>query len=206
MFVSGDRTNALCTKAMLTEETLMRLIDRLLLGSVICVVAFNVYLWVDHNAQQPTRKAFPPGEAAVVGTQPPPFSAARYPSNEPIELAAGPKPSLLYFMSPSCLWCERNGDNIAALWQQLKDSHRFVAISSSKHGLDNFLAQHPIPFDVLLAADVPAAVANAYGLGATPNLILLSSDGFIKRVWAGALRGRQKDSLESFLRVRLPGA
>src|SRR5438874_35318 len=46
-----------------------------------------------------------------------------------LRFSSDERPTVLYFISPACVWCERNVASIRQLAQQRGQSYRFVAIS-----------------------------------------------------------------------------
>jgi hypothetical protein len=44
----------------------------------------------------------------------------------------------------------------------------------------------------------------SYGLNATPEIIVVSPEGIVRRVWKGTLTGRNHDEVERFFDARIP--
>ena len=144
----------------------------------------------DPDARTPIR----PGEAA------PPIKATDS-TGTVAQLSFGGRPVVLYVLSPKCVWCARNTENIVALYQQRSGDHAFVGISLARTDLDVYLSKHPLPFTVYVAKDEMIA---SYGLGTTPATIVIDSAGYVSRKFNGAYL-RAKTAVEDFFRVKLPG-
>lgn len=115
----------------------------------------------------------------------------------------GDAPSVLYVFSSTCVWCERNYDNIVALAAS-SSRFRFVGITEDDRGvLDDHLRERPLPFEILVVKDF----SNVEGLdlSLTPQMALVGVDGIVEHAWAGALFGRALGYAEHVFGVRLPG-
>jgi hypothetical protein len=109
--------------------------------------------------------------------------------------------TILYVISPRCIWCARNTANVAALYQQKVGDYSFVGLSLDEKDLAAYLGKHSIPFKVYVAK--PETIA-AYGLGATPSTIVVDAGGLISQKFNGAwLKSQAK--VESFFGIKLPG-
>ena len=111
-------------------------------------------------------------------------------------------PTVLYYFSPTCPWCERNWANVRTLTKQTHGRFRFVGISMTTV-TPEFLRDRQLDFEV--ASKVSPEVARQYGLGATPQTILVSAEGRVVGNWTGAYTGSQAHEVESYFGLRLPG-
>ena len=114
---------------------------------------------------------------------------------------AGDIPSVLYVLSPVCIWCDRNYENIVALAEGASGRFRFVGISEHAELLPDYLRRHPLPFDVL-ALDFHDVDLD---LLATPQTVSVGRDGVVVNAWLGVMYGRALAYAEHFFGVRLPG-
>jgi peroxiredoxin len=112
-------------------------------------------------------------------------------------------PTVLYIFSPTCHWCEQNIGNINFLANYTGDKYRFIGISLSREKLEEYLVQHKMPFPVYHSLSDSARLS--YGLGATPQTIVISSDGKVLRNWSGAYGNVLQEEIETFFKVKLPG-
>lgn len=117
----------------------------------------------------------------------------------------GQRGTVVYVMSPTCVFCERNFPNIKTLAGTAGD-YEFVGVSTTDEGLASFLGHTPYPFPVY-ALDMERVPGN-FDPSATPQTILLDADGVVRQVWVGALPegSKQLESLEETFGIGLPGA
>lgn len=120
----------------------------------------------------------------------------------PVTIAYGPVPTLLYYFSPTCKWCERNWANIKALAQAAGGRYRVVGLSASPD-VARFVTDQNLAFEVYTS--VAPADASAYAFHGTPHTVLVSSDGLVTRAWAGAYTSAIQSEIERALGVHLPG-
>lgn len=114
----------------------------------------------------------------------------------------GDVPCVVYVLSPVCVWCDRNHDNIVALAEGASNRFRFVGISEHSELLEDYLSRLPLPFDVL-ALDF--SEFEDLDLLATPQTVLVGTDGIVVYTWLGVMYGRELAYAERVFNVRLPG-
>ena len=119
-----------------------------------------------------------------------------------VGFTSSPLPTLIYVFQPSCIWCERNKENLLALQDQLSGRYRILGISLEKEGTPDFVKSHQMKFPVY--TDVSPSVVEAYHLGATPQTIVVSAEGKVLQSWNGAYLGAAKRVVEDYLSVQLP--
>lgn len=113
------------------------------------------------------------------------------------------QPVVLYIFTPQCVWCERNLTNLQTLVSQKHDSFQFIGLSLTGDGLREYLAKNKLDFPVYLA---PAEQTRSeYGLGSTPQMIVISPGGKVEQNWIGAYSGSKQSEIERFFGVKLPG-
>ena len=112
------------------------------------------------------------------------------------------QPTVLYFFSPTCRWCEENWDNVRTLAEASSARFRFLAVATESN-LTEYVHRHRLNFDILVGV-VPENLT-MFGLGATPHTLVISSQGQISHEWRGAYQGRSQRAIESFFDIRLPG-
>lgn len=113
-----------------------------------------------------------------------------------------PRPTVLYVFTPKCPWCKRNLDAIKALIAARQDKYRFIGITLSEAGLEEYLSSSRLGLPVCKKVD--SEVARTLGLNATPETILVSPSGTVMRVWKGAFLRRTRSDIEQTFGVRLP--
>lgn len=114
----------------------------------------------------------------------------------------GTEPTVLYFFSRTCRWCEDNWANVRALSKERSGRFRFVGVARETD-LDAFAKERNLDFEII--GGVEPATLKAFGFGATPHTIVISAQGHISKEWLGAFQSRKQKSIESFFDVRLPG-
>jgi peroxiredoxin len=111
-------------------------------------------------------------------------------------------PTILYFFSPACGWCERNWNNVVALERFTRGRYRFVPLSTTSD-VDRLRAAHGITFEVY--SGLSEELRRAHGFAGTPHTILVSPNGRVMKAWAGAYNERLSREIEGVFQVRLPG-
>lgn len=186
----------------------MQLMTRL---SPLQIVLFGVLLAsLAINGLQGTRilrlqdalDAAKPGEKLAEGKALPPLDLRDAAGKHIIiDYGSVSKPTLLYVLSPSCVWCQRNGGSFRALSQHTNESLRIIGLSLAEEGIEIFRAKSGIDCPVYTPS--PSTVRN-YQLAATPTTMLISNTGTLLRQWSGAYTGMTKKSIEKYFSVELP--
>jgi peroxiredoxin len=113
------------------------------------------------------------------------------------------KPVVLYVFTPQCAWCAHNLANFQSLVSQKRDSYQFVGLSLNEQSLREYVVRNRLDLPVYLA---PAEETRLeYGLGNTPQTIVISPGGKVTRTWVGAYGGEKQAEVEKFFGVKLPG-
>jgi hypothetical protein len=115
----------------------------------------------------------------------------------------GGQPTILYFFSAACGWCERNWANAAALERGTRDRYRFLAVSASGEDVAPIVRRHRLPFELYPA--LSRSYRGALGLAGTPHTLVVSPDGRVLESWVGAFNGRVLADVARYFRVDLPG-
>jgi hypothetical protein len=118
-----------------------------------------------------------------------------------ISYAASGLPTMLYVLSPACIWCERNTDAINTLADSIAGRYRAIALSISS-AKDVAALRPRLKLPIYTGIDDQAA--KAYRLRSTPATLIIGTDNKIIRVWSGAFAGQVKTELEQFFDVSLP--
>lgn len=120
-----------------------------------------------------------------------------------LDYGKGSLPTVLYWLSPSCGWCDINFANFEALASQAPGRYRFLAISVASPGqLAKYRERHKTSVPLYT---INARSAGLYRFAGTPGSLLVSGEGdFIKR-WIGAYTPDMLDDIEKTLSVQLPG-
>lgn len=113
------------------------------------------------------------------------------------------KPTVIYVISPSCIWCKRNQANIDMLAETKANDFRFIGLSLAEDGLKEYVDEHRLKFPVY--AGVTKETVQSLGLGGTPQTIVVSSEGKVLKVWSGAYLENMQPDVEAFFGTKLPG-
>lgn len=117
----------------------------------------------------------------------------------PIDYADADEGTVLYIFRPSCVWCRRNAPSVRALVSQADRRYRFIAIclGDAIEPPAELQANFPIYF-------LSRQAASQLGFSATPQTLVLSRQGVVRRIWRGAFTGANLSDVENFFGVRLP--
>lgn len=111
-------------------------------------------------------------------------------------------PTVFYYFSANCGWCDRNWANIEVLAKQTGGRYRVVGVAASDD-IPEVIAVRAIPMSVLKGVE-PEILA-AYGFRGTPKTVVVGSDGRVLQAWTGAFQGDLAERVEKFFGVHLPG-
>jgi peroxiredoxin len=112
-------------------------------------------------------------------------------------------PTVLYVFTPQCGWCKKNVTNLQALIDQSAGRYRIAGVSLTRQDLDSYIKSQNLHLPVY--SDVRADIRAVYGLGGTPETIVVSPQSKVLGVWMGAYEPNTRVEIEKFLRIRLPG-
>lgn len=112
------------------------------------------------------------------------------------------RPTVLYFFSSTCRWCEKNWQNVRSLQQAAGERYRFVGVATETN-LRPFADAHGLTFE--LVGGVAPAILQTLKLSATPQTLVVSSNGVITHEWVGAFTGRTQREIEELFGLSLPG-
>ena len=138
----------------------------------------------------------------AIGTAAPPlvgFSLSGAPRE--VGLRTG-VPTLVYYFSPTCVWCERNWENIRSLTLAAGAKYRLVAVSSAR-GLKKYMDDRRLTVDVV--EGIGENTRSRFGFGGTPHTVVVSGEGVITHDWRGAFTPRTERQIEDLFDVALPG-
>lgn len=111
-------------------------------------------------------------------------------------------PTLLYYFSPTCVWCNRNWDNIRALDRGAHGRYRVLLMTRAR-GVREYLKQYGVEIDVV--EGISESVVEAYKLNVTPQTLVASIEGIVTHDWRGAFTPRIERQVEELFGVSLPG-
>lgn len=113
------------------------------------------------------------------------------------------QPTLLYFFSPTCAWCERNWDNLRTLAAASSGRFRVVAVARETD-LREFVGSHQLP-GIDVNGGLSSEAYYALALSSTPHTLLVSAEGIVSHDWVGAYQGTAVREIEDLFDISLPG-
>jgi hypothetical protein len=117
------------------------------------------------------------------------------------EIRAGGLPLIVYFFDESCVWSERNVEDIKVLERKTRGRYRLVGISLSNNDLRQYMDRHGLVFPVYIR---PAALAfEPFRIQGTPQTVLISAEGRIIANWTGAYMDEIRRSIQETLAIQL---
>lgn len=111
-------------------------------------------------------------------------------------------PTVLYYFSPTCTWCDRNWANIQALDRGAQGRYRVLLVTRAR-GVRQYLAQRGLNVEVV--EGISESTAAGYKLTGTPQTVVASIEGIITHEWRGAFTPRIERKIEELFGVSLPG-
>lgn len=114
-----------------------------------------------------------------------------------------PIPTVVYTFDRDCGWCSRNWPAIREVVVQTRGRYHVIGLSLS--ALDPRRHRSPRDFPGPIYQGPSDATRRAYGLGATPQTIVIAPSGRVLAVWRGAYVGAVAKEIEAFFNVRLAG-
>jgi peroxiredoxin len=178
--------------------------DVFLLGLLIASLVLNVYLgW---NLKRLKSTSAEPQDSVKLSpgmTVQPITATSLSGKQETISYADYGKPTVFYVFSPTCIWCDRNNQNINEIVRLKGESFRFIGLSLADDALQGYVESHHLSFPVYKSL-TPESI-QILGLGPTPQTIVISPDGHVLKNWVGAYGTSVQPQVEEFFNVRLPG-
>jgi hypothetical protein len=103
--------------------------------------------------------------------------------------------TMLFVWTTTCPACKANLPNWLAVKERFGERYNIVALSlDSIDATKPYVEAHPLPFEVLVAAD-PAGFRSQYNIPGVPETIHADRDGRVRGAWLGVL---PKDFLDRF--------
>jgi hypothetical protein len=112
------------------------------------------------------------------------------------------QPTLVYYFSTTCRWCERNWRNVQVLADAAQDGYRVIAVTSEPD-VAAFVRSRGFAFEVV--QDVADETRRRFGFKGTPHAVLISAQGLVSHEWLGAFQGNAARQIENLFGIVLPG-
>jgi hypothetical protein len=147
--------------------------DFLLLALLLASLTLNVYLgWHAASLKNAPAKQPNPSELAP-GMMVQPITVSDLNGNqERLSFNDDGRPTVLYVLSPSCKWCERNMQNIKMLTGPKGESFRFIGLSLNEKNLKEYVDANNLTFPIY--KNPTSDSIRALGLKSTPQTIIIS--------------------------------
>jgi len=117
-----------------------------------------------------------------------------------------PRPTVVYVTRAGCSWCERNRSNIDFLSTRFESKYRFVELSlladknkkleAEKEGSRPARSFYGVTADKMF---------ELYHINATPQTLVVASNGQVLKNWSGAYNGRIREEVDAFFGTQVPG-
>jgi hypothetical protein len=126
-------------------------------------------------------------------------------AGEPIsvKVAGVGRPTVVYALKPSCVWCARNMGNVKHMVASTKDKFTFVGVSLEPEGVEAYVKRWALDFPVYVEPSTDTLNALG-GLDVTPQTIVITPQGVVQKIWDGAYLS-QSSEIEKFFGLSLPG-
>ena len=125
-----------------------------------------------------------------------------------LQLAGSRRATLLYVVTPSCVWCTRNQENFIELALKRSGQYSIVLVSLTSNGFEGYLASLKPRWgdaDIQVLASLSRETRDRLMLGATPQTIVIGTDGRILQNWVGAYTDDTLVGVENFFLLQMPG-
>jgi peroxiredoxin len=113
-----------------------------------------------------------------------------------------PLPTVLYYFSTTCGWCDKNWDNIKALNASAAGRYRLVGLTADR-GLESYASRHGLDFEIV--EGISENIRTAYSFYGTPHTVVVDGEGRITHDWRGAFNPRIERQIGDLFAINLPG-
>lgn len=110
-------------------------------------------------------------------------------------------PTVLYFLSTRCGWCDRNRSNLDALVRGITPHYRVFVIARDVESPSAYVTANHLSYPLFYR---PTSTGRLK-LGVTPQTIVVSQEGRVLKNWYGAYHGTLLEEVRAFFGVDLPG-
>ncbi len=138
----------------------------------------------------------------LLGTKATPFEGLT-PDGRATEIVFDSRlPTVIYYFSTKCGWCQRNWSNIDALAAGADGRFRVLAVTAES-GIKAYVKGRDPRVEFIEAIDEGAL--RAYRFTSTPHTIVVDGSGLVTHEWSGAFMGGIASRVENLFDVSLPG-
>lgn len=169
---------------------------------LVSSIVLNVALATRILQQSRTIRRLTPPPLLPIGALMSPIAGKDLAGNDASLVAQG-KETLLYVFAPKCSWCLKNAANMRAVMNAARVKGMVVyGLSLDPLGVEAFLEEHGVVMPVLIPSQ---EARKKYGLGGTPQTIVLGPDGRVLKNWVGAYAPKNANAIAAYFRITLPG-
>ena len=169
-------------------------------GVILLVLSVGVNVLQAQKIRAMTNLAASRGP--LLGTKAKSFEG-RTPDGRAIEVGFDARvPTVIYYFSTKCGWCERNWANIEALAASANGRYRVVAVTA-EGGIKGYLKGRDPRVEFVEGLHEQAL--QAYRFTATPHTVVVDGSGLVTHEWKGAFMNRIANQVEDLFDVALPG-
>jgi peroxiredoxin len=166
---------------------------------LVALVAILVGM-VLYQRWQLTHPSLPP--SLMAGDRLPKVNLASMQGNiVSMDWKTGDRPTIVYVFTPQCTWCTRDLESLRVLAAN-SAAYRFVGVSLTSEGLREYVGKNRLDFPIYTSPNT--STIKALKLTITPETILVSPRGEVKRVWLGAYQGKNRAEIAEAFGVRFP--
>ena len=170
---------------------------------VLLAISLGYNVWLTREVEQ-MRTAFQARRSLVPGETVSPMNLETLDGRKVrFDYSPDNRPIVLYSFSSRCGWCMRNAENIRSLARAAASDYRLVSVTGSRELVKEYAAEfgHDLPIYV----DTTGALKKQYKLGGTPQTVVISPSGEVRKVWHGAYNDETAVEIEDYFDVPLPG-
>ncbi len=168
-------------------------------SALLLVISVGLNLALSQELRAARRQ---PEGGAAAGAILPPISGLT-PNGVPLTIRPlADLPTVFYYFSAACGWCDRNWANVEALVKQTSGRYRVVGVAATED-VPAAIRDREISLTILTA--VGADTLAAYGFRGTPQTVVIGQDGRVLKSWRGAYQGDQAESIADFFGITMPG-
>jgi hypothetical protein len=164
---------------------------------LVCSAGLNVMLSRD------LRDSRAPVVRSLARNTPVPALTGRTLDGRPITFAfSGELPTVLYYFSAECGWCDRNWNNVNSVRIATRTRYRFIGVAASD-SVPTYMRELDAVLPIVTG--VSRETLDAFRFTGTPHTVVVGPDGRVLDSWIGAWQGPQAAAITRFFGVTLPG-
>jgi len=191
---------------MTTLRHLFRQNGHLCVLFIVLTLSLSLNVWLGLEVRAAARPRSAANGGIVAGDRLGPIPIVDSSGQKTTIVGSSAQSVVVYVMSPTCIWCAKNYNNIVAVAKHARSGVRFVGVSTSgtPAQLAQHLRDHPYPFEVFLL-DKKTLSSDSKLSTATPQTLVVNRDGVVEHAWMGAFIDEKQDEVERYFGVTLPG-